>query len=82
MISVQLCFRMLTADDFFLMADASNSAMQEEESSPMDEGSYDANDESQIAQSIEPSGEASVEASMEVTEFCPFTPSHKCGYYA
>jgi hypothetical protein len=38
----------------------------------MDDGSYDANDDSQIAQSIEPSGEASVEASMEVMGFFRF----------
>ena len=42
--------------------------MQEEESSPMNDGSYDANDDSQVSPSMEQSGEASVEPSMEVAD--------------
>eukprot|EP00291_Cryptomonas_curvata_P009403 CAMPEP_0172202110 /NCGR_PEP_ID=MMETSP1050-20130122/30431_1 /TAXON_ID=233186 /ORGANISM="Cryptomonas curvata, Strain CCAP979/52" /LENGTH=74 /DNA_ID=CAMNT_0012879947 /DNA_START=115 /DNA_END=336 /DNA_ORIENTATION=+ len=47
-------------------AEASNSGLQEDAAtSPVQDNSYEANDESQLSASMEPSVEASVEASME-----------------
>ncbi len=48
------------------LAEASNTGLQEDASSPIQDQSFEGNDESQLSASMEPSVEASVEASMEV----------------
>jgi hypothetical protein len=64
------------------LAEPSNSGLQEDASSPVQDNSYDANDESQLSASMEPSVEASVEASMEVSHdsrcfsLAPFPGQH------